>query len=416
MEDFKIEYDLEVVNREFNNWINRQDFSEGEKAYEFIDEKGKPFQTVSMAWPNKKKAPDDYFEPLYHPINGKICPIPARGWRNPPKTMNALLGKKDPVTLPNGIVIKGEITFTTDKNGENNQPRRKYLLENNLAENTPSLFNFGASDENFFKVIGINFPYAKPLEVSKYLIRSIHPKPGIILDFFAGTGPALHACMSINEEDNKFIKCIAATNNEDNIADDCYKRNQTAIKGYKIERKNKFEYVPGLANNNLRYFRCEFVSRKSSIINKVKLTRLATELLCIKEDTYFEITGTIIEEKQEWIKIFNDKKDRFLCIIYDDLKIEDGVKVIQTLVETEKPKEKIKVYVFSNGQYPYTEDFEDVLDHIKLSALPDAIYKAYQNVLPKQQKLFIPELEEPTAGESEEALESEEMDLFNQPE
>ena len=61
--------------------------SNGEKAYRFIDNDGKVYQSVSMAWPNKKQAPEEYFIPLLHPITKQTCPIPERGWRNPPKTM-----------------------------------------------------------------------------------------------------------------------------------------------------------------------------------------------------------------------------------------------------------------------------------------------------------------------------------------
>ena len=61
----------------------------------------------------------------------------------------------------------------------------------------------------------------------------------------------------------------------------------------------------------------------------------------------------------------------------------------------------VKVYVFSHGQYPYTEDFEEVLPFITLCALPDAIYKAYQNVLPKKKREVVPVLEEDAIGEEE---------------
>lgn len=90
-EDFYVTYDLELVNKEFQNWLKNQNFSGGEKAYRFIDEEGRVYRGVSMAWPNKKKAPDEYFIPLIHPVTGKPCPVPARGWRNPPSTMKSLL-------------------------------------------------------------------------------------------------------------------------------------------------------------------------------------------------------------------------------------------------------------------------------------------------------------------------------------
>ena len=47
----------------------------------------------------------------------------------------------------------------------------------------------------------------------------------------------------------------------------------------------------------------------------------------------------------------------------------------------------IKVYVFAEGQDPYTEDFYEVGERVQLCALPDAIYKAFQNILPKKRKI-----------------------------
>jgi len=87
-------------------------------------------------------------------------------------------------------------------------------------------------------------------------------------------------------------------------------------------------------------------------------------------------------------------------IIYDDMYIEDGVSHLSSFIEG-NPGAKIKVYVFANGPYPYTEEFESIANNIELAALPDAIYKAYQNVLPKQNKDFIPELEEESPIEFE---------------
>ena len=95
-----------------------------------IDSKGEPYQSVSMSWPNKKKAPDEYFIPLIHPKTLKPCPVPARGWRNPPATMSALLEAN-------------MIIFGPD---ETTQPRRKYLLRENMYENIPSLAYNGGSD------------------------------------------------------------------------------------------------------------------------------------------------------------------------------------------------------------------------------------------------------------------------------
>lgn len=425
MKDFEVVYDLELINREFQAWLDRQsEFSEGEKAYKFIDENGDVFQTVSMAWPNKEEAPEDYFIPLIHPVNKMPCPLPERGWRNPSMTMKRLLGEKEPVFLPGGMVVKGEITFTVKKNNENNQPRRKYLLKNNLQENTPSILNFGSSDDAFFTNIGLDFPYAKPVDVAKYLLTSVHPNPKIILDFFAGSGTTLHAVLELNQDDKK-RQCILVTNNEvdektekillkKNIKKEepefdkhgickkvTYPRLSNLINGY---TSLKGSNVAGFSGNNLRYYECKqskFIGRDTTLKNKRFVTQFATDLLCIKEDCYQDVSDKFGFKNEMWIRIFMCSQVQFL-VIFDDARIEDSIDIIKQVNARKKNAQPVKVYVFSNGQYPYIEDFEEVIDLITLCALPDSIYKAYQNVLPKRQRKYIPVADDETNGEAPE--------------
>ncbi|MEC7984817.1 MAG: DNA methyltransferase [Myxococcota bacterium] len=253
LQPFRVRYDLAMVNQEYRTWLKAQSFSGGERAYDWIDEQGRPFQTVSMSWPNKKRPSKDYFVPLYHPINGKPCPVPVRGWRNTSATMKQLLGTQEPVFLSNGMVLKGEIVFSTNRRGENNQPRRKYLLSDNLLENTPSILDYAGSDDALFRDLGIDFPYAKPVGVAMYLLQAIHPCPRKVLDFFAGSGTTLHAVMKLNAQREEKISCILATNNENGIADTCYHRIQMVHSGY---NNQKGERVDGLSKSNICYERC----------------------------------------------------------------------------------------------------------------------------------------------------------------
>lgn len=396
IKDFEVNYDLELVNSEFQSWLSIQDFSGGEKAYKFIDEDGNVYQSVSMAAPDKPETRSH--RPLIHPITNKPCPVPAKGWRNPDNTMDKLLKE--------GLILFGE--------DENTQPRRKYLLKENLSEVTPSIYNNGASDEQLMKDLKINFPYPKVTSASQYFLKNIHPNPKIVLDFFAGSGTTLHAVMQLNAEDGGNRQCILVTNNENNICEEVtYERNKRVIEGY---TNSKGEKVDGLANNNLRYYMSEFVSREPSIKNKKEITRLATELLCIKEDIYNEqkqIGG--YQLNATYVRCFQQGQ-LYLLVIYDEDVIEQMVEVIQSVVTSDTDRNThFKVYVFSNGQYPYTEEFEEVLPYITLCALPDAIYKAYQNVLPKRQRQQVPELEEPTAEDVETSLQDEaNPNLFNQ--
>lgn len=386
IKDFEVVYDLELINSEFQAWLTIQDFSGGEKAYKFIDENGDVYRGVSMAAPDKPETRSH--RPLIHPITDMPCPVPAKGWRNPDSTMDKLLKK-------------GLILFGTD---QTKQPERKYLLKENLSEVTPSIYNNGSSDEILMKDLMINFPYPKVTSASQYLLKNIHPNPNIILDFFAGSGTTLHATMALNAEDGGNRQCILVTNNENNICEEVtYERNRRVIEGY---TNTKGVAVEGLKNNNLRYYKSEYVSRSQTLKNKKELTYLATELLCIKEDCYTEVTEKYHKDKkQNWLKVFANKKTQ-MVVIYDDLKIDEGIAVIQELNKQKSNSEKIKVYVFSNGQYPYTEDFEDVLSMVTLCALPDAIYKAYQNVLPKKQRKAVPLLDDEES--------TSENDLFSQ--
>ena len=186
-------YTLEQANNEFADWIaSQKDLSGGERAYNRIDENGKVFRGVSMAWPNKKKAPDEYFIPIIHPITKKPCPVPERGWRNPPQTMKQLLEE-------------GMILFGKD---ETTQPNRKYILEENMYENIPSLIYYGGSDTAMLSQMGIPFDTPKVVDIVKEHIQSLSDNNSIILDFFSGSATTAHAVMQLNAEDGgnrKFI-------------------------------------------------------------------------------------------------------------------------------------------------------------------------------------------------------------------
>jgi adenine-specific DNA-methyltransferase len=189
-EEVIIEYeyinDLMTINKEFSNWLKKSDFSGGERAYSEIDEKGDVYQRVSMSWPNKKKAPDNYYMTLLHPKTKKPCPTPARGWRYPEKTLKELLKKK-------------QIIFGMD---ESTQPRRKYLLKENMNENIPSILPFGGSDDKFFNKCDLPFDNPKPFKFSAEIIKYFTSPGDIVVDFFAGSGTTGHAVMNLNSEKN----------------------------------------------------------------------------------------------------------------------------------------------------------------------------------------------------------------------
>ena len=186
LDGYRKPYALDEINEEYREWLKDQDISGGEAAYNLIDENGEIYQSVSMAWPNKQQAPEEYWKPLIHPSTGKPCPLPARGWRNPPSTMKELNDK--------GLIIFGA--------DETKQPRRKYFLSENMDENIPSIIPFGGSDDALLRELGIPFDNPKPLKFAKNILKYFLGEHGIVIDFFAGSGTTDHACFDLNLDQN----------------------------------------------------------------------------------------------------------------------------------------------------------------------------------------------------------------------
>ncbi len=203
----------EKARKEYKDWVNQQDLTGGEKAYNQIDDNGDVFRPVSMAWPNKKKAPEDYFIPLIHPVTGKECPVPERGWRNPPATMQEL--------LKSGLIIFGS--------DEKTQPTRKYRLKDNLFENIPSLLYYGGSDDALLADLNIPFDTPKPVQVAKRLIQSICKNDDILIDFFAGSCTAAHALMLLNAEDGANRRFIMVQ-----LPEECDEKSEARELGYSV--------------------------------------------------------------------------------------------------------------------------------------------------------------------------------------
>ncbi|OQX29350.1 MAG: site-specific DNA-methyltransferase [Spirochaeta sp. LUC14_002_19_P3] len=196
----------ETIREDFRKWISAKDFSGGEKAYSLIDDDGKVYQSVSMAAPDKPETRSH--RPLIHPVTKNPCSVPAKGWRFPDETMDILLERK-------------EIVFGID---DTTQPRRKYLLSENLYENVPSLLYFGGSDD----ALGLPFDNPKPVLVAKQLLESVCKANDIILDFFAGSATTAHAVMQLNAEDGGKRKFIMVQ-----LPEACNEKTEAFKAGYK---------------------------------------------------------------------------------------------------------------------------------------------------------------------------------------
>ena len=197
------------VKKEYKDWLkeNKAVLTGGEIAYSLIDDDGKIYQQVSMAAPDKPETRSH--RPLIHPITGKPCPVPQKGWRFTDQKMDELLKAN-------------KIEFGTD---ETTQPRQKYYLEENMQEAVSSLIYFGGSDD----AMDLPFDNPKPVYIAKKLINSLCKQGDeIILDFFSGSATTAHAVMQLNAEDGGHRKFIMVQ-----LPEKCDEKSEAYKEGYK---------------------------------------------------------------------------------------------------------------------------------------------------------------------------------------
>ena len=223
------------VREEYKQYIkkNKSTFTGGESAYSLIDENGHIYQPVSMAAPDKPETRSH--RPLIHPITGKPCPVPEKGWRFTDKKMDELISIN-------------KIDYGED---ETTQPRQKYYLKENMEEAVSSLLYFGGSDD----AMGLPFDNPKPVYVAKKLISTLCKNENdIILDFFSGSATTAHAVMQLNAEDGGHRKFIMVQ-----LPEKCDEKSEAYKAGYKniceigkerIRRAGEKILKEQLANNN----------------------------------------------------------------------------------------------------------------------------------------------------------------------
>ncbi len=209
-----------------------------------------------------------------------------------------------------------------------------------------------------------NFNYPKSVFNTYDCIAPIlyERKNAIIVDYFAGSGTTAHSLMIMNKEDGGKRKCILCTNNENGVAEDiCFPRIKSVINGH-----TDYKEITGI-NNNLRYFRTDFVPGESTDANKRLITERATAMLCLREDTYDEVENTTT-----W-QIYRNR-ERHTGILFEPEQAGAFRARIETL---EGP---VNIYIFSLSDETYAEAFAGLEGRVTLCAVPESILKVYRRI------------------------------------
>lgn len=123
------------------------------------------------------------------------------------------------------------------------------------------------------KKLGINFTYAKPVNLIKYLLTIANqPQDIIVLDCFAGSGTTAQSVLQMNLEDSGNRRFILCTNNENSICSEItYPRIKTVISGIRPDGKKYSDGIPA----NLKYYRTDFVPRDEEYLSDALLEHIA---------------------------------------------------------------------------------------------------------------------------------------------
>lgn len=175
------------VRKEYVIWLNNnKKLTGGEKAYRYIDDEGRLYQSVSLRAP-EPRTDEKFFQPLIHPKSNLPCPVPPNGFSRTPETLRTM-------------IERGEIIFGED---EKTQPRQKVLLSENTSKQLSSVIQNGSKGKSDLAALGLDFPYCHPVSLYKYLISvAASNKNDYVLDYFPGSGTTFHSVLELNKDES----------------------------------------------------------------------------------------------------------------------------------------------------------------------------------------------------------------------
>jgi len=349
--------------------------------------------------------------------------------------------------LQNDVRVDGQWR-KTDTNGEyqkviednrlfinsNGFPNEKsYRDENSRNVHTNLWLDAGYNElgkQTLDQILGKDnvFPYPKPVELVKEIIKSVDNQKAVILDFFAGSGTTAQAVLEKNEEDGGQRQFILVTNNESKIMDEiCYPRVKKIVNGYnffgkikeivyeemltysklkninitlteieELEEENKKnkqyeKIIKEIVNNKIvvygeknikekrmglgnsvKYYKTTFVGKHNILDaddkDKIQLAHHAGEMLAIAENTLDQV------KKNNYWQIF-ENKERITAIYFREEQDELDNFIKQVLLL----KKSVTVYMFSWEEKIDIIDFEEN-GNINLKTIPQPILEIYKQI------------------------------------
>ncbi len=200
----------EAIQAELRTWIKKNaDKLEGVTHYDNVDSKG-VFHDGDIA----NTVFGGYKYDVIHPVTGKVCKIPDKGFRFSEQTMREMIANND-------------IMFGTD---ETTLIKPKKRLENAKDVLRSVIYEDGRASTKQFEALMSRDIFQNPKSpmVLERLINFLVEPGDIVVDFFSGSATTAEAVFRLNAKQNLGIKFIMVQLPED--LDDSMKRADSRAK------------------------------------------------------------------------------------------------------------------------------------------------------------------------------------------
>lgn len=188
--------ELSLLKLMLSEDVGREFIGSGESPYKLLHPKTyRPLQATPSCAHDKPETRSH--KKLKHPVTGKLCKVPTKGWKWNEKTLNKMYEHTD-VVKGDGFVIAGSIVYGAD---EATVPRKLQYLDEKMTQVMPTVINMSYGGQKDLPP-DIQFSTPKPVALNKVLLRSIEKNDITVLDYFAGSGATAQAVHELNQEDS----------------------------------------------------------------------------------------------------------------------------------------------------------------------------------------------------------------------
>lgn len=191
--------DFGAISKHLKQWVKTAPLTPRLKMFYNADARGL-YTYADLSTPSSGARYD-----VIHPVTGKPCKVPSRGWGITQENMEKL-------------IADDRIIFPPD---DTSQPLRKLYLKSSNDQVQKAVLEYSArySTHLLEKILGKRNAFNNPknLDMMIDLLALVTPVDGVVLDYFAGSGTTGHAVMALNKKENSKRKFVLVSSNENEI-------------------------------------------------------------------------------------------------------------------------------------------------------------------------------------------------------